>query len=718
LRAASLLLAALVAAPSVLSAQDQERVVRGLKFAGNRALDDYTLSTAIATSNSSWAARYWWIRWVGLGEKRSFDELEFRRDVVRLLLLYRQSGYMSAVIDTVVQRRAKDVFITFRIHEGEPVRVQRLEIKGVGGVLDTAELRRALPLQVGDAFNRFLLQASADTIVARLRNSGHPYAEVLRNFDSEAGVLRADVEFEAIAGPLMRVGEVAIRGLEALDTGTVRRILTVRPGDLYRQEALYQSQRELYGLGVFRYANVMLVDSLPPGEGGGADGSGDGGQDSTVRVLVQVQEGPRHRVRFGAGYGSVECFRVQTGWTAQDFLGGARVLDLTARISKLGGGADTSTNRSGFSQVCNPFFVHWTPDTLNYSVGVTLRQPVFLSRAHTAALGVFAERRSEFRIYTRDAVGGNVDVTINARRQVPVTLGYGYSVGKTDAEGAIYCSVFQLCDSASQVFLKKRRPFGAVTVTAVRDRVNNPLDPSAGSLVTASLLHASRLTGSDTLYEFNRGELEITRYYPIGRRTVFAWRVRAGTILPQKITLSGPPVRYVPPDQRFYAGGPNSVRGYGRNELGPRVYIVTDTSTANVDTILPGGTVYTNVRTAPTGGNSVIVLNAELRFPSPIFAQRMRLGAFVDVGQVRERGEELVSLEGVRVTPGVGVRFATPLGPVRIDAAYNGYPLERGRLLLEQGSDISEFQSSYPPVGATRTLWQRIIWQFAVGQAF
>ena len=77
--------------------------MRGLSFEGNHAIDDYTLGSAIATSSSSVFASLWLLRWMGLGEKRYFNELEFRRDVVRLLLLYRQSGYMNAVVDTVVR---------------------------------------------------------------------------------------------------------------------------------------------------------------------------------------------------------------------------------------------------------------------------------------------------------------------------------------------------------------------------------------------------------------------------------------------------------------------------------------------------------------------------------------------------------------------------------------------------------------------------------------
>jgi len=701
-----------LAATTVLSAQDQERVVRGLSFVGNRALDGYTLESAIATTKSSAWARYAIVRWLGLGEKRYFSEVEFRRDVVRLILLYRQSGYMNAVVDTSVRRTARDVYATFRIHEGDPVRVVRLDVLGVDKISNVAKLKRDLPLQVGDPFNRFLMQASADTIVARLRNGGYPYAEVLRNFDSEAGVLRAEVELDAQPGPRMHIGEVMIRGLRDVDTSTVRRVMSVRPGNGFKQDALYQTQRDLYGMGVFNSVNVVLVDSLAPQE--------TVLRDSSVRVLVQVQEGPRHQVRLGAGYATVECFRVQSGWTAHDFLGGARTLDLSARLAKLGAGTPRST--TGLNQLCNPFAGTWTIDTLNYTFGITLRQPAFLSRSHVATLGFVAERRSEFGVYTREAIGGNVDLTINARGLLPVTFGYSYSVGRTDASEGIYCSLFRLCDEASRKFLRDRRQFGAVSFTAVRDRVNSALDPTEGSVTTATLLHSSRLVGSQAPYEFNRAEAEVARYYSIGRRTVFAWRIRGGTILPRSIDLAGQSVGYVPPDQRFYGGGPNSVRGYGRNELGPRVYVISDSLAIDtVATNRAGEKVWLGVFTAPTGGNTAIVLNAELRFPSPIFAQRMRLGLFVDAGQVWERGEKLATIRGIRVTPGAGLRFATPLGPVRVDAAYNGYPAERGPMLYQPPAPdepIVVIRDSYPPLRARKTFWQKVVIQFAVGQAF
>jgi outer membrane protein insertion porin family len=556
-----------------------------------------------------------------------------------------------------------------------------------------------LPLQVRDPFNRFLFQASADTITARLRNRGYPYADVLRNFDTDAATLSAQVTLEAVPGPRMRIGAVDIAGLTHLDSNTVRRTLSIHPNDLYRQDELFQSQRDLYGLGVFRSANVQLADTTAP--------AGPG--DSTVRVVVQLREGSRHGVRFGAGYGTADCFRVQAGWTSYDFFGGGRTFDVTGRVSKLGAGYPAD---AGFrDNVCQPLKKDPNSDTLNYTLTATLLQPYFLSPRHTASVGVFGERRSELEAYTRQAVGVAAAITFNARRRIPVALGYTFSVGRTTADPASYCSVFRLCDSADQAFLRDRRRFGAVTITAVQRKVNAVLDPSAGGVVQLSLEHASRLVGSDTLYEFNRGELEIDHYYPISRRGVFAWRVQGGTILPQRITLSSQSARFVPPDQRFYGGGPNSVRGYPRNELGPRVYVTDSLDIVGPDTT-PG-----SVRTAPTGGNTLFVVNAELRLPTPFLPDRLRLGVFVDAGQVWERRTELISLGTLRVTPGLGLRYATPLGPVRLDAAYNGYANEPGPLFFHSGTTITRIRDSYQPPRPGAFL-RRITLQFAVGQAF
>jgi outer membrane protein insertion porin family len=686
-------------------------VVRKLNFSGNRAIDEYTLSTVIATTRSGWFARTPVIRGLGLGEKRYLDEVEFKRDVIRLRLFYRQSGYMGAVVDTVVRRTPKDVYITFRIHEGEPVRVRRFDLTGFEGVLNIEKRRRDLPLHVGDPFNRFLFQASADTIMNWLRNVGYPYPELFRSLDANAALNQADIGLEVALGPHVRVDSVEIEGLKKLDQDAVRGMISVRPGEVFQQDKLYQTQRDLYAMGVFRFANVLLVDSLPP-----ADPA-----DTMVRVKVITEEGPRHRVRSGVGYGTAECFRFQAGWTAFGFLGSARALDLTGRLSRIGVGEPLDGGLQN-TAVCSYLKADTISRKISYSLTATLRQPVFFSPRHNASVGVFAERRMEYNAYMREAVGSNLAVTLNARRTVPVTLGYGYSFGYTAASQLIFCSAFATCLPNDVAVLQSRRAFAALSLTAVRDRTNSPFEPSRGSVVTVGLTHASRVVLSDSLYQFNRGEIEVTRYHPVSRSVVFAWRVKLGTILPETFALRGQDARYVPPDQRFYAGGPNTVRGFRLNDLGPRVYVTSDTTNFDPGPAASGDTLYRDIRAAATGGNALFLANAELRLPAPAFLpQRVRFGAFVDIGQLYLRQQTLISFKNIRITPGIGVRVTTPLGPVRLDAAYNGYAREPGTLYREDTTtnSLQIHRTSYPKTPtAPHGFWNRILLQFAIGQAF
>jgi len=279
----------------------------------------------------------------------------------------------------------------------------------------------------------------------------------------------------------------------------------------------------------------------------------------------------------------------------------------------------------------------------------------------------------------------------------------------------VYCSDFFACTADDRAALAERRRFGSVTVQAVRDRTNSPLDPTRGNLVTFAFTHASPLLGSDSGYRFNKAEIEVARFHPLSRRTVLAWRVKGGVIVPESFDLSGQPARYVPPDQRFYAGGPNTVRGFRLNDLGPRVYVTSDT--VNFTVAPNGDTVYATLRASPTGGNTLFLANAELRFPSPVWPQFVRLGLFVDVGQLYQRAEESLSISNFRITPGIGLRVATPLGPVRLDVAYNGYSTERGTLFYaDTTGNLTEISAAYPTFGtAPPKFFDRLVLQLAVG---
>lgn len=701
-----------VAVPLVAQTDDESRglVVRELSFTGNRAIDDNTLRLSIATSQSSYFARKPLLRWIGLGEKRYLNETEFRRDVLRILALYRQSGFSDATLDTLVRRTETDAFIEIRVHEGPPIRVASLEVLGIDSILPERVWRRTLPLQPGDPFNRLLLQASADTIRAQLANRGYPFARVFRNFDVNRDARQAEIWMEVDPGHRAVIGRVELAGAERIDEAVIRRTLEVQPGEPFSQRDLYRSQLALYRMEVFNYVNVALADT------------GVNPDDSLVTVRVQVTEGPLHRIRVGAGYGTIDCFRTLGSFTLRNFLGGGRKLELGTRLSQIGSGDPWS---AGFETSLCPALAD--EDTsrlkLNYNVSATLREPFFFSRRTSASLTVFGERRSEFGAYIRRAVGGDASVTLRTAWNVPVTLSYGLSYGNTRAEPATFCAFLNVCrDEDTRVFTENAVR-ATLALSAVRDRRNSPLNPTQGTLVNLELRHASPLIGSDTLSQFNKGTLEFSSYHPVGRRGVFSWRVKVGTIVAPTIGLSGQALTFIPPEERFYAGGPTTVRGFAQNELG-RVVRVLDTratDSVTVERVADGTgpardtTLVGELRSAPIGGNDLIVANAELRFPLPGFSGRLSGAVFLDVGRVWSRGSEVIDFSGFRVTPGAGLRLLSPLGPMRFDVAINPYAVQESEVYVGNGGQLTPLEGEYRP---TRGLLGRLRLHFSVGQAF
>src|SRR5438093_1480828 len=294
MRIAALTTLALLLTAGALAAQENPRVIRQVAFEGNEAIPDEVLASAISTTQSSWFARSFFFRWLGLGEKRYFDEQEFRRDVVRMGVLYRRSGFPRVQVDTVVRRTPQNVFITFRIKEGVPIRVTSFHVIGLDSLPQRVrELAVVdLPLQQGDPFNRYEMQAAADTLTRRLRDRGYPTARVYSSFETNRETETASVALEVVPGNRAVIGNVEVVGAKRVEPDLVRNLLVSRPGRRYSQDELFQSQRNLYQSDLFRFATVNIDSAqFQPG----AD---------SVPLVVQVNESKRRRIRSGIGYGT------------------------------------------------------------------------------------------------------------------------------------------------------------------------------------------------------------------------------------------------------------------------------------------------------------------------------------------------------------------------------------------------------------------------------
>jgi outer membrane protein assembly factor BamA len=311
---------------------------------------------------------------------------------------------------------------------------------------------------------------------------------------------------------------------------------------------------------------------------------------------------------------------------------------------------------------------------VNFYLGASVRRPAFLSPNNAITLSVFTERRSEYKVYLRQETGASISLTrTTPRRRNPLSLTYTISYGRTEATALSFCSVFGACTADVVAPLRENLVLATLTALGTFPRVNSPIDPTRGRIGSIELTHSSKYIGSSSLQQFTRMVGGMSWYRPLSRDVVLSWRLRGGLIFSPTLDVANLSGAFVPPDQRFYAGGANDVRGYERNELGPVVYVVP-TAGIRGDTIDAD-----SVRVAATGGNTFALGNVELRVPSPIFSSRLRFAAFVDAGGVWQR-QGLRSERVIRVTPGIGIRIATPLGPARLDVAYNPNRLQPGIL--------------------------------------
>lgn len=731
-RVAPLAVALVLALPAAAGAQDLECDpgdvrVDDIEFRGNETFPAAELEAAIATTPSS----FW--RRIGLffGAQRCLDRVEFQRDVLRLRLFYRQRGFYKAAVDTtVVTKDPGRVDIRFDIVEGPPVLIDTMRVSGLDTVRDGSRFARQLEQMRGGRFDRQELQVRVAGIIELLRDQGYARAEVLSNYDVDS-TDRATVELQFLPGRVMRIARIDVEiqpregKRQEITEAEVRRLISLRVGEIFREQDLFRSQRDLYQLETYAHVEIRLApDSLqPPG-------------DSLLAVRVFLSEAAMHSVRLGVGWATLDCFRAQGRFVDRDFIGGARRLEVNGRLSKIGVGYPLDgAEQMCASQVRNDVF----SDTVNYYAGATVRQPLLFGLRLSPTLTLFSERYSELDAYLRrTTIGGVASVTRETRPRTPLTLAYQLEYGRTQAADAVFCAVFNVCELQAIGELTQNTRLATGRMSLSRDRTDNPYDPRRGDIVRLEWRHSSQFIGSD--FRFNKWTGEANWYKGLSPSVTFASRIQVGGVLALG-TLRGAD-DFVPPQERMYGGGPNSVRGYRQNELGPLVYLVDG---ARVDSILPGGdTVFVAddtigvIRTSPTGGNAQVIGNVELRIRPPFLRQLLQFALFVDGGQVYNRRAETVRLDQFRWTPGIGLRVASPVGPIRFDLAYNRYAQQRGPAYTIVRDEVTGNPSRLRCVSPGNTLpngfgegcpatftprqddsfFQKLTFHFSIGQAF
>ncbi|HEY2027407.1 MAG TPA: BamA/TamA family outer membrane protein, partial [Gemmatimonadaceae bacterium] len=390
----------------------------------------------------------------------------------------------------------------------------------------------------------------------------------------------------------------------------------------------------------------------------------------------------------------------RTQYTDKNFLGEARRLELTAQVSKVGYGEPT---RFASGNLCAPAIRQDTFSVrLNYFTSATIRLPTLLGYRTSPTLSLYSERRSEYQAYLRTTlVGGEASLTRDISRGTPLRLAYSLEFGRTEAPPAVLCAVFSKCDSQSRAFIEKNRRIAVASAHLERVRTDSPFNPSSGTVTRFDVRSAFRELGSDPDVQFTKGLADAAYYRSLGSGATFAARLRLGTVLGRTLSF-GDSVGFIPPEERLYAGGASSVRGYQQNALGDLIYIARvgprkiqgtgDTVYFELGPAAAGSDSQAVQRVVPVGGTSLIVANIELRLRSRFFPELLQYTLFADAGDVWQRGTTVgtrthnasaLFLNGLKWTPGIGVRVFTPVGPFQANVGYNPFPQPPGAIYYD-----------------------------------
>jgi len=686
------------ATSSPLTAQTAARTtgpeIERVEFRGVRSVSMKQVQGVVATRASS------------IIRKRHLEPGQLERDVASLHDFYWRHGLREAAIDTTVRPSGRGVAVTFDVNEGPLTVVDSVDVRQATPTLDTMTIQRALRLRPGGPLDLSALDSTLAALRNALWDAGYADATLTPNVFADAQAHRAKVRIDMNPRWRTRVASIEIEGNRQMSHDALRSALTLRPGGLYRRADVTESLRHLYESRVVSSAFI----AVPPHT-----------SDSLTPVVVRIQE--RNPLQFGmdAALSTSEFLQVagRVGLFAID--GGRWQLILR--------GATGNLLASGL-EGAGPF-TEVAPDD---SIDRAFLRPTWQAQVEAGrlwagsprnrlTLGAFGQRLSEPNAFVDRALGLSALFSREVTEHAGVSIGYRFERAAVEAGDVYFCESFGLCDATALRVFRDFRRLSPVSLGGSLNEVNSPVAPSRGQTMRIDLEYAAAVTGSE--YDHFRVDGEAAAYRPLGS-WVLATHVRAGW-------AHTPGGDVLHPRMLFYAGGSHSVRGYRENQLGPRVLRVRGEdliSNGCSDASIGDGSCDPNAiprgvfSPQPVGATALLEGSVELR-------KRLvsRLGGvlFAD-GAVVGSGAGTLTAERVStVTPGVGLRYETPFGELRLDAGWRPDKSERLPVLVETTAADGSSQlvrltsdrqwTSVDDANGRRGL-RRVTLHFALGHAF
>ena len=605
-------------------------VVHSLKIDGNHRLSTRAIKQKILTTETSW---------LPFTSKKHFDPMVWEADQRRVERLYEASGdYHAKVVRAeVIQRPKNQVDLVLHVAEDQPVLIERVHIAGLDALpeKERAKALDDLPLEPGRPFRESDWQAAKASLREKLRGQGYAEADVDGQANVDVGKYQAGLELVVRPGPKYRFGEISVITTPGgrIPAALVREQVALALEDEYfSDELLEEAQRQVFGMGVFSTARVRTG---PPDR-----------QAARIPVIAEVREGPMHTLRLGGGVG-IDQIRNEGHllgeWTDRDFLGGMRKLSAQLVV--------------GWAFIPNTYAV--LRDQIDegprhgpiYRAKLEFEQPRLFSHPSLKFQSMLESERTLEQSY--DAIGGRARNGISWQPYSTLTISPSYQLQGYQLNGPRAASL----QAAPLVLGCKSDPcfilVSYLEQVVTWDKRDSPLEPHKGHYLTLSLQEGGGPLQGD--FNYFRIVPEARGYITMGEDRWFtlAARVQVGTLLP---TSGNPDDSAVV--TRFMGGGAMSMRGYSLRRLSPMVLAQgPSTSTSKAGPLL----------TLPIGGNGLVEGNLEGRSN---VTSRMALAGFADFGTVTRDSLGPDAFSSLQWAVGLGLRYLTAVGPIRVDIAY------------------------------------------------
>lgn len=542
-----------------------------------------------------------------------------RGDITRLQTVLQSFGYYDGAITITINGlgldsagladalsalpKGTDAHVKIDPALGPLFHVGNIDVKGTlpPGMRQEMKLSPGAPAVAADVL------AAGSNLQAALQDSGYAFATVSKPVAYEVPAQHVlNLTFHVTTGPRVRIGTIGIKGLEQVHETLLRRRLLVHSGELYDAAAIEKARQDLLALGLFTAVSVHL---------GGAD------QEQRVPITFVVQEAKRYIVGVSAAYSSDLGGSVGINWSDHNVFGNGQQLTASATAINLGGSATTG---------------------LGYDASVGYLIPDFRRRDQTLGFQIRALRQA-LQAYTQTGETAGTTLSRKLSSVWSLTTGLSYEHEIIDQESLLTCPPIQSGETAIAADCQRVQynyNLALLPISTYYDSTDlaSPLiDPTHGYRISMNVTPTFSYGTTGKTYVVVQGA--ITTYFDLHHllagdpegRSVIAARALSGAAL-------GATQFSLPPDQRFYAGGSGTVRGYRYQSVGPEF------GDGN-----------------PIGGTNMEAFNLELR-------QRMGTNfgfvAFVDSGGVSSPAGSVY-----RVGVGAGMRYYTSIGPIRLDLA-------------------------------------------------